>query len=196
MNLTEHISIGNLLQGTEALCDGYRFKHIQIEDLKDLVKWPKFKDKKLSWANFTATTPALQNRWYQNSVKPQIAWMTIRRDDKDKTLVGRCSVSQPDTGDDLIFGIVLRPDIIDKGVGTKVIKAIISYLFDRTSYTGIWLESHIDNHIARRVWEKVGFQFISYHYRRSVFGNMDKFAAYRFSYDDKEFLPKVEINEL
>ena len=124
MNMIDNLGISNLLQSTEAVCCGYRFKHIQMEDLKDLVKWPKFKDEKLSWANFTATTHALQNRWYQNSVRPQVAWMTIRRDDKERPLIGRCSVSQPDTGDDLIFGIVLRPDIVGKGVGTKVIKAI------------------------------------------------------------------------
>ena len=28
------------------------------------------------------------------------------------------------------------------------------------------------------------------------FGNMDKFAAYRFSRDDRQILPKVEINGL
>ena len=194
--MIDNLGISNQLQSTEAVCCGYRFKHIQMEDLKDLVKWPKFKDEKLNWANFTATTHALQNRWYQNSVRPQVAWMTIRRDDKERSLIGRCSVSQPDTGDDLIFGIVLSPEIVGKGGGTKVIKAIISYLFEITPYEGIWLESHIDNHIAHRVWEKVGFQFISYHYRRSVFRNMDKFAAYRFSRDDRQALPKVEINEL
>lgn len=167
-----------------------------MDDLKDLAKWPKFKDKKLSWANFSATTITLQERWYQNSVKPRVAWMAIRSDNVERSLIGRCSVSQPDTGSDLIFGIVLRPDITGKGVGTKVIKAIIRYLFERTSYEGIWLESHIENQIARKVWEKIGFQFISYHYRRAVSGNMDKFAAYSFTREKMQTLPEVEIIEL
>ena len=167
-----------------------------MEDLVDLARWPKFKEEQLKWANFSATTPALRTRWYQNSVRPQVAWLTIMQDKTEEPLIGRCSVSQALTGTDLIFGIVLRPNITNKGVGTKVIKAIISYLFVVTSYEGIWLESHIDNLIARRVWEKVGFQFVSYHYRRSTYGLMDKFAAYRFSREKAHLLPEVKINKL
>ncbi len=189
-------TIGDLLQSSEAHYDGYTFNHIEMEDLIDLAKWPKFKDEKLSWANFSATTSALQTRWYQTSVKPKVAWMTIKQNNCDKPLIGRCSVSQPEKGNDLIFGIVLRPDLTDKGVGTKVIKAIIRYLFEVSAYEGIWLESHIDNQRARRVWEKVGFDFVSYHYRRSNYGLMDKFAAYRFSRDNMQTLPEVKINKL
>lgn len=189
-------NISDLLQRTEAHYDGYTFNHIEMKDLIDLAKWPKFKDETLNWANFSATTPALQTRWYQSSVKPKVAWMTIRQNNSDKPLIGRCSVSQPETGSDLVFGIVLRPDITDKGVGTKVIKAIISYLFTVSSCEGIWLESHIDNQRARRVWEKVGFDFVSYHYRRSNYGSMDKFAAYRFSRDNQQSLPEVKIKNL
>lgn len=191
--MKEETPIGTRLRRVEAKFKNYTVRHIQMADLPDLARWPKFEEKTLSWANFSATTPSLQSRWYQNSVKPKVAWLTIKDDENE--LIARSSLTQPETHQHLVFGIVIRPDLIGFGIGTEITQGIMRLAFELTDVDGIWLESHYKNERARRVWEKIGFEFISYHYRRSVFGEMDKFAAYEFPADKKNELPEVEIRK-
>ena len=68
--MDDEIPIGIRLGRIEARFKNYSVRHIQMSDLPELAKWPKFEEKNLSWANFSATTSSLQSRWYQNSVKP------------------------------------------------------------------------------------------------------------------------------
>lgn len=191
--MDKEIPIGIRLRSVEARFKFYSVKHIKIQDLTELSQWPKFEDRNLSWANFSATTPSLQSRWYQSSVKAKVAWLAIR-DDAGK-LIARASVTQPEDNEHLVFGIVIRSDLTDRGIGTEITQGIMRLIFEIADPEGIWLESHHKNKRARRVWEKIGFQFVSYHYRRSTLGVMDKFAAYEFSASRKNELPEIQINK-
>ena len=187
------VPIGIKLRRVEASFKFYSVKHIKIQDLKELSQWPKFSDPHLSWANFSATTSSLQSRWYQSSVKAKVAWLVIR-DDEGK-LIARSSLTQPEDNQQLVFGIVIRSDMTDRGIGTEITQGVMRLVFEIANPEGIWLESHHKNKRARRVWEKIGFEFVSYHYRRSTLGEMDKFAAYQFPASKKNQLPEIQINK-
>lgn len=191
--MDNEIPIGIRLRRMEARFKFYTVKHIKIQDLTELSQWPKFEERYLSWANFVATTPSLQSRWYQSSVKAKVAWLAIR-DDNGK-LIARSSITQPEDNQNLVFGIVIRSDMTDRGVGTEITQGVMRFVFEIADVEGIWLESHHKNARARRVWEKIGFEFISYHYRRSTSGEMDKFAAYHFPVSKKNELPEIQINK-
>jgi RimJ/RimL family protein N-acetyltransferase len=99
-------------------------------------------------------------------------------------------------GTDLVFGVVVRPDLVGKGLGTDIIRGVMRFVLEISGSSGIWLESHHSNSRARRVWEKIGYQFQSYHYRKSLEGEMEKFAAYYFPSSKLNELPDVEIHQL
>ncbi|MHA2028914.1 MAG: GNAT family N-acetyltransferase [Candidatus Kariarchaeaceae archaeon] len=193
--MSEDNPIGIQLRNLEACFNGYQVRHIRMKDLPELAAWPKFKQSNWVWANFSASTPSLQSRWYQNSVKPTVGWLIVRLLENNE-LISRCSVTQPKNSNDLVFGVVIRPDLVGKGLGTDITRGVMRFVMEISGSNGIWLESHHENSRARRVWEKIGYQFQSYHYRRTSEGEMDKFASYYFPSSKINELPEVKINKL
>lgn len=174
--------------------DNLECRRINKADLSVLAKWPKFDNPAYVWANYPATSSNLQERWYKNQSKSYILWLVIHDTSPDEPdLVGRCSITQPLSGDELLYGIVVRPDVVDQGLGTRITKMVLKGIFERTQIPAIWLESRQDNHRAHRVWEKVGFDKLGNHYRREVFGRYDKYIGYRFLKKNATNLPDIEI---
>ena len=177
---------------TSVTVDNLRFYPIRETDLRDLARWPKFTEKSLIWANFPAATSELQRRWLLHQKQNHIVWIMVR--DQDGELIGRCSITQPISSNEVMYGIVLRPDMVEKGLGTQITRIVVAYIFEVTDADVVWLESKYNNERALNTWRKVGFQELGYHFRREVSGQYDKYIGFRFPREWADRLPKLEIH--
>ena len=61
--------------------------------------------------------------------------------------------------DGLVFepGFMLLPNILGKGVGTELVRALCQELFCQTAATQIWLQYRADNVAADRLVKRLGF---------------------------------------
>lgn len=177
-------SLVSRFQRTEARFENYLIRPIERDDLDIIAEWPLFSDSQFAWANFPATTDQLRDSWYKRHTGEFLVWFVIINEKLSQgvnNIIARSSITQPISGTDCLFGIVLRPDVVNQGIGTLCTRLQLLYIFEITSLQSIWLESKYDNKRARRVWEKVGFDFLGHHYRRGNFGRYDLFSGYRIS---------------
>lgn len=190
------VSLRSKFQNNSARYNDYLVSLIKREDLEEIVKWPIFEDPNFAWANFPAKTKELSDRWYKTQVSDRVVWLIVRNTSyfKDQIIL-RCSITQPMEGEDYLFGIVLRPDLVNRGIGTECSKILLSYVFQMTEIPSIWLETKHDNARARKVWEKIGFSFLGCHYRREIFGSYDKYAGYRILRNEINGNLKITIHK-
>ncbi|MHA2172812.1 MAG: GNAT family N-acetyltransferase [Candidatus Kariarchaeaceae archaeon] len=177
-------SLYSQLRGIKAKYQNYAIQLLQREDLDEIAVWPQYNDPLFSWANLPATTPQLRERWMRGQSKEYLVWLVIRNPDYNnpKTqIICRCSITQPLVGGEFLFGIVMRPDLVEKGIGSMCTRLALSLVFHQTNIESIWLETKINNSRARRVWEKVGFELHGTHYRRELNGRYDQYVGYRIS---------------
>ena len=63
--------------------------------------------------------------------------------------------------DDQTYGLdvfIGDPDLIGKGVGTRVVQLLSDYFIDELDASSVALTTDVDNHIAIRSYEKAGFK--------------------------------------
>lgn len=154
---------------------GHSVHRLKREDLDEITDWPKF-DFPYAWANFNITDPKLKDKWIVRNTRADTLWFIMR---SEKKIVARGSIIQPEEGEELIFGMVLKPDIVDHGIGTKCVRMSMQMIFDQTTCDRVWLETKENNTRARKTWEKVGFILQGVHYRRDVYGVYSKYVGYR-----------------
>ncbi|MHA2252700.1 MAG: GNAT family N-acetyltransferase [Candidatus Kariarchaeaceae archaeon] len=155
---------------------------IEREDLKKIADWPPYLEQYFSWANFPAKTDHLRDRWYKTQIKDHLIWFVIQNSEyqaENNDIISRCSFTQPLEGEEYLFGIVIRSDLVNQGIGSTCTKIALSFVFQITSVESIWLETKFDNYRARKVWENIGFTYLGNHYRREVFGRYQRYAGYR-----------------
>ncbi|MHA2502422.1 MAG: GNAT family N-acetyltransferase [Candidatus Kariarchaeaceae archaeon] len=189
------VSISDAFVGTQVEHDGLKLYPMEFSDIEDMGSWPRFETEDLAWANFPVQTAELRKRWFVQQQKDHLVWIIIRNELGQ--LVGRSSLTQPLSGSSLIFGLVIRPDLMGQGLGTKITRIMISYIFTVTTLedvSDIWLESRYNNIRAQKTWERVGFVPIGEHMRREIFGRYDRYRGYTFDrklFDDS--FPVLEV---
>lgn len=179
--------------GTKVVYDELTLRPMSYDDLEEMANWPKYKERTLLWANFPANTDELRKRWFNQQQKDHLQWIVIRN--TQNKLIGRCSITAPLSGSSVLFGIVLHPSMLERGIGTKVTKIMMAYIFAVTAVDSVWLESHLTNTRAQRVWEKVGFTRQGVHFRREVFGRYDQYVGYKLQRDQVD-LPIISVEYL
>ena len=179
--------------GTKLVFEGLSIRQLQLSDLKEMASWPKYEGRLLAWANFSASTPELQERWFHSSTGPLKIWL-IAKSTSHEGIIGRVSLSQPVEGNELIFGIALRPDVLDQGLGTKITEMILAAVFELTSCDSVWLETQIHNERALHTWTKIGFDLEGTHYRRQTDMQFHLMKSFRFYRSKRDSLPIIEIH--
>ena len=173
-----------------------RLTPLRRDHLGELSKWPKFREHDMQWANFFPTNKFQMERWFKENNTPRKLWFAgefSKNRWRSSSLVSRVSLIIPIHGRDIIFGIVIRPDKLEKGMGTKFTSMILSGIFELTKSEGVWLETHHKNYRAQHVYEKVGFDKLGYSYHKGFTPDHDMFLNYRFSRQNKDRLGAVEI---
>ena len=153
---------------------------LKRKDLDEITHWPKY-EYPHAWANFNITDSNLKDKWMVRNARTDTLWFVIRYNSK---LIARGSIIQPEEIEELIFGIVLKADLVEQGIGTKCVRLLMQVIFEQTSCEKVWLETKEDNIRARRTWEKIGFISQGVHYRRDVYGVHAKYVGYRLSKTD------------
>lgn len=187
-------SVSDAFVGTKVEHDQLVFTPMIFDDLEEMAAWPRFEKRELAWANFPAQTDELRKRWYNQQQKSHLQWIIIR--DQSGKMIGRCSLSQPITGKQVLYGIVIRPDKLEQGYGTKSTRIMCAYIFScMNAIESIWLESRYDNVRAQATWEKVGFTKLGRHFRREVFGRYDRYIGFELERGQVD-LPHITIKYL
>ncbi|MDH5403141.1 MAG: GNAT family N-acetyltransferase [Candidatus Heimdallarchaeota archaeon] len=155
---------------------------LKQSDLAELVRWPKFENSDLLWANFQFNSKEMQDRWMSSNVKPWIHWYSVR--DSKNMLIARCTITETEDNDIVMFGIVVRPDYIGKGYGQQITKMALLLILNHTSVKTVWLESKADNEQAIRLWCRMGFHSTGYHYRRDQNATYHRFIGFQFLLED------------
>ncbi len=112
---------------------------------------------------------------------------------KEDLIVGRISTMVPENGDELIFGIALRPDMLEMGIGTVATQMYLFAVFALTETNSVWLETQAVNKRAQHVYEKIGFQKLGHHYKTDTMGRQEKRISYIFKREWQEKIPDVFI---
>ena len=63
----------------------------------------------------------------------------------------------------IVYGIdqfIGEPEFWNKGIGTKFMKLVLNYLFDKKGANAVILDPHADNQRAIHCYEKVGFRIV------------------------------------
>ncbi|MCY3411507.1 MAG: GNAT family N-acetyltransferase [Candidatus Heimdallarchaeota archaeon] len=155
----------------------YTIDRLTREDLDEIADWPKYTHP-YAWANFSVKNDLLKDRWMTKNVRLDNLWLVFKFEGK---IIGRASLIEPEERDELIFGIVMRPDLIEQGLGSKCIRLVAEMIFSSSDYSAIWLESKIDNNRAIHVWEKLGFEDTGMHYRKDVYGVYARYKGFRLT---------------
>ncbi|MCH8905812.1 MAG: GNAT family N-acetyltransferase, partial [Candidatus Heimdallarchaeota archaeon] len=175
---------------------------MKFEYLKYIAEWPKFEEDSLHWANLPATTPELQQRWFSRQMSDTKIWFAVFQNtgQQDKAprpenpiLISRISLVMPVTGNDLILGIVVRSDMVNQGVGTKIIQMMLKIVFEKSDFFGVWLESVSHNKRAIHIWTKLGFELTGEHFRRNHYGKFELFKGFRYDRSKANLLPVVQF---
>ena len=184
------LEFGDLGYSTIYHKDHYiRLTPITKAHLDDLSKWPKFKTFDMQWANFFPSNIVQKNRWFRENTRGNRLWFVGERtEDNWRTaeVICRVSLITPIHGSDFIFGIVIHPELLERGLGTKFTEMILRAIFEMTDAEGVWLETHHTNKRAQHVYEKVGFERLGYSYHKGFTSDHDMFLNYHIPRSEME----------
>jgi [ribosomal protein S18]-alanine N-acetyltransferase len=83
--------------------------------------------------------------------------------DREGELVGFCYFEQKPP--DLDYGLGLRPDLVGQGLGLDFFTAGLAFAHERYEPRRVYLHVAEFNERARRVYERAGFEVVSWHVR-------------------------------
>ncbi len=112
-----------------------------------------------------------------------------------KLLVGRISITTTPNEDEVIFGIAIHPDFVNLHLGRLATQMMLFALFELSDIDSVWLETQEVNVRAQRLYERLGFKRLGYHYKRNNDRILEKRYAYAFTRQEKEFIPDLFIVE-
>ncbi len=171
-----------------------RLTPLRRDHMDELSRWPKFNTLDMQWANFFPTNSVQKNRWFKDNTGGRKLWFAGERTSnnwRSTELICRISLIIPIHGEDIIFGIVVHPNLLERGLGTKFTQMILAAIASKTTASGVWLETHHTNKRAQHVYEKVGFENFGYSYHKGFTPDHDQFLNYRISRDRMEKLDSV-----
>jgi RimJ/RimL family protein N-acetyltransferase len=146
------MEVGVMLEGSSV-----RLRAPQRADIPLFVKW--FNDPETT--RFLLRSPPMgmeeEEAWYDSLVNKDTKVFCIET--KDGRLVGNIGIINVDwTNRKADIGIVIgEKECWSKGYGTEAITLLLGYLFDEMNLERVWLYCDMENHRARRCYEKCGF---------------------------------------
>lgn len=192
--MIKHISLVTtdylLINGIELpyICKNIEIRELKRKDLDIISLWPKY-EYPFAWANFNIVNDLLKDNWMNRNKRLDTIWFVILYSGE---MIARGSLIYPEEEDELIFGIVMRKDRTNRGLGTKCVSSVMRMIFSTSNIDQVWLETKQDNLRAQKVWKKVGFEGVSTHYRRDVYGVYARYLGFRLT--KSNFTDNYDLN--
>lgn len=132
-------------------------RKLQVEDLKTRVEWMN-NPKVYSTMHYDVPV-LLENtiRWFENNqMNNNRADVVFEENGQLLAMGGLTNINRKTNKAELY--VFVNPNLQKGGLGTQATKLLCKYGFDQLNLNKIYLETNEDNLIARRVYEKCGFQ--------------------------------------
>ena len=163
-------------------------RRLQVEDLKTRVEWMN-NPKVYSSIHFDIPV-SLDNtiRWFENNQKNDNRADVVFEEKGQLLAMGGLTNINRETNKAELY-VFVNPNLQKGGLGTQATKLLCKYGFENLYLDKIYLETNEDNHAAKRVYEKCGFQLEGI--LRNEYKNQKGFLKSRLYYG----MLKGELNE-
>lgn len=163
-------------------------RRLQVEDLKTRVEWMN-NPKVYSSMHFDIPV-SLDNtiRWFENNQKNDNRADVVFEEKGQLLAMGGLTNINRETNKAELY-VFVNPNLQKGGLGTQATKLLCKYGFENLYLDKIYLETNEDNHAAKRVYEKCGFQLEGI--LRNEYKNQKGFLKSRLYYG----MLKGELNE-
>lgn len=135
------------------------YEVMKIEDVYQFKNWGSFATPLLKDYNFIEEREEDIISWYYwKTSNPFNIYYTIFKDNIAIGYIGfknRDKITKSAT-----LGIVLNPDIVNKGYGTEILNFMFDYYFNVMNYKKIYLKVAKFNKRAIALYKKIGFRYI------------------------------------
>ncbi len=133
-------------------------RDLELQDVFDMRSWGRHENPLLDDYNFPDINDGEIKIWYKMKTKKKSdRYFSIR--DKSGTLIGYMGIKRiKRIRKTSTLGIVLDPDMVDKGYGREVIEAFLEYYFEDMGMRSMELEVSAFNRRAYHLYKKIGFE--------------------------------------
>ena len=159
--------------------DGYYIRPIEKKDKYLLKKWGVFEDPIFEGYNYAKLTDSELNFWYTSKQFPFRSSYFAIMADEDK-MIGYLGIKEINRFiKSAKLGIVIDPNYVSKGYGTRAMKDFLAYYFNELKMKRMILEVNDWNTRARRLYESLGFKYAG--------DNLQKFENQALDIDQKRY---------
>lgn len=154
---------GGMAEADEILGERIVLRPMARADVDEMAHWPRFREPELEWANLELSHPADRDLYFErnrtNATRRRYVIVDGRR-----SIVGTVGLRNLDLArGEGTLGIIIRADVVGRGVGTDAIRALIRHAFDALGLCRVLLDVAVNNRRARHVYETLGFVRIGQH---------------------------------
>lgn len=163
-------------------------RKLQVEDLKTRVEW--MNNSKV-YSNMHFDIPVLLDntiRWFENNQKNDNRADVVFEENGQLLAMGGLTNINREANKAELY-VFVNPNLQKGGFGTQATKLLCKYGFENLNLDKIYLETNEDNHAAKRVYEKCGFQLEGI--LRNEYKNQEGLLKSRLYYG----ILKGELNE-
>lgn len=138
--------------------DDYIIRDLEFKDALFLRKWGSFDDPILYGYNYADLTDSEIRYWYNSKRFPFRAQYYVAINNKGHMIgyMGMKEINRFTQSSKL--GIVLDPNYVSKGYGTRLLRDFLDYYFNELKMTRMILEVNRWNKRAISLYEKMGFK--------------------------------------
>ncbi len=132
-------------------------------DVDEMVKWGKFTEPDLKWANFEPRNEAEKDFWFAGSMDDysRRRFAIVTSDNRVIGTLGLRNISR--TLSEATLGIRLSAYEVNRGFGTASIILALRLAFGEMNLHRVNLDVAEHNHRARRCYHNIGFRVIGSH---------------------------------
>lgn len=171
----------------------YYIRKLKYEDGKLLSKWSTFESPLFSGYNYNNLTDSEIKIWYK--VKQPFyrsSYFSVMKDEEN--LIGYVGIKEINRFlKKAKLGIVLDPNYVSKGYGTKIMLDFLYYYFNTLNMKKLVLEVNDWNFRARKMYENLGFTYESEKFEYFENQNLDLYTDYMKEYKNSFIIKRGSI---
>jgi RimJ/RimL family protein N-acetyltransferase len=148
---------------------------LTYSDLRDLLKWKRFKDPLLQDYNLPFSTIIGGQKWLKSRLEQRWAY-AVRN--ADHILVGHFSLRNLHYPRSSRLGISFSPTYVNQGYGLDTLRTFLDYYFEDAGFREMKLDVCLANQRAIYLYTKLGFETVSIFWRQVPINAKGIYGAY------------------
>ncbi len=147
------------------MCEKVKLRPLNLKDIEIMQAWPRYQAKSDLWANIALSSSSEGERWITTYHQPPRCY-AFAADTAEGLLVGRANIAVLDEPTKVggIFSFTINPGCTGKGYGQATLDELLRFAFVEQGMSAVYLYTQANNHKARHIYDKFGFQFVGTHY--------------------------------